>query len=254
MDPMSRIVESVLEQTTEGGRVEGYFRSAGHWEGPVRRGLNEMMRGLEIGDPNALAEADWSLRHLNWGYRTRLPVGSVRLIARTALNMVERGGWLHRKPVALWGCSEGDVKTLAEFVPEALDAIREAGVPGRPYSFVTKLLHFCFPESFPICDSRAASSIQMWSYAAYPDGGQDRERFEWGRLADPSGDGYDGVVEFYRRFWDAASAGQRSELAERSKEMERIIGARVGILDLLDKLLWDAKGDPLPLGLRVVAR
>jgi len=219
----------------------------------MRRGFDALRGSLNVRDRQALGEASGPVRRLNWVYRTRLPVARVRSIAEAVLDEIDKQGWSFAGPPALFGCSQQEEGVLAEFVPRAMDAVAQAGVPGRPYSFVTKLLHFRCPDSFPICDSQAATSIQMWSYAAFEAEGEQRDRFEWGALANTSGGGYKGVLEFYRRFWDAASESQRSRLAERAREMEGIIHGRVTTLDLVDKLLWSATGDPLRLGLRVVA-
>jgi len=57
------------------------------------------------------------------------------------------------------------------------------------------------------------------------------------------------LVEFYSQFWATARPEDRLQLQKVAKEMEDIIGGRVTILDLVDKHLWTASGNPVILGL-----
>ena len=91
----------------------------------------------------------------------------------------------------------------------------------------------------------------MWAYFEFRQHGglEGWERFMWNRLADSSGNGYADLMRFYVRLWCDASPDQRARLQQLASELDRLIGGRVTILDLVDKLLWKANGHPVHLGL-----
>ena len=242
MNPMARIVEAVIKESAPGGRSYDYLQRQADWEGQMRTAFAEMVAS------NDLELAEERLRYLNGKYMTRYPLEHIPLTAGCIWNELRSRRWDVEKPPYLFGCSEEQKGKLSGLVPVILAAIAKADAP-RPYSLTTKYLHFCFPESFPICDNQAAESIQMWGYMAFDHRGEEWQQFSWSRLVDTSGSGYRGVLEFYRRFWQAASDEQRSQLTEHARHLSDVVGGNVSTLDLIDKLLWMASGDPLPLGL-----
>ncbi|HEU5118258.1 MAG TPA: hypothetical protein VFT74_16690, partial [Isosphaeraceae bacterium] len=115
-------------------------------------------------------------------------------------------------------------------------------------------------ETFASYDSYAGKSIE--AVMAQIESGQgprshDRRQFEAARIGDSSGSGYIGLLNFYRLFWEAArTAGVDGQLLSVTASNEAMVraepggqAARVTPLDILDKLLWKAKGSVVTLGL-----
>ncbi len=181
------------------------------------------------------------------GYRTRYALQHIPTVSAIVIKAVDADWWRGNAP-RLLGSSDRVATKIRTLVPAILDLTAAAGCH-RPYSLVTKYLHFCFPDTFPIYDSQAAASIQMWSYLEFPDRGPHWAQFTIKAAAPAHGRGYGAILAFYRRFWDVATLEQRAGLAELALKNGAVITGRVTVLDLVDKLLWKASGDPLCLGL-----
>jgi len=266
-EAMKGIVEGVLKETEEGGSVRMYFKSQGSEkpEGALRRGFAELMEDARTDQASWRKRARELLRALDIQYKTQIRrwkgEEGLETCAEVIQEGLEHGGLselLKSGSPKLFPSSEeeaGRALKCDRDVQEVLHETRERMNHYRPYSFVTKILHFCFPETFAIYDLQSAVSIRTWSWFAYNSrAGENSEDplKEWdvGRIGDPSGAGYRKVLEFYQMFWCAASAQEQKELSGRAEKMGGLIDADVSTVDLLDKLLWKANGDPLILGLR----
>jgi hypothetical protein len=135
---------------------------------------------------------------------------------------------------------------MARSIPDCLNAVRASGCK-QPYSLLTKTLHFLFPDTFPIFDSQAAKSLWMWNLFA----GQDVLRVD--DIASGGGVGYSELMGVYRLVWWSADNELRNAARGAAKGLQQLLNqngtARVTVLDLIDKLLWHADGNPLMLGL-----
>lgn len=161
-------------------------------------------------------------------------------------------------------CAAEDRKDLHRTICDAVKLARADStwkkVPKRPYSLATKFFHFLFPDTFAIVDEQAASSIASWRFFAFecevPAKANERVEFSFQKLADKSASGYLGVLEFYSLVWDAASTELRDEALRVTRDVEQFLRrspetgrARFTVLDLIDKLLWKASGNPIVLGI-----
>jgi hypothetical protein len=171
---------------------------------------------------------------------------------------VNRRGWWSSPPPKLFGSKPEEADQIAGVVKDTLVDFQREG-DYRNYSLLTKWLHFCFPETFAIYDRYAGKSIE--AAIARIDSGQgpprsDKSQLEAARIGDSSGSGYIGLLNFYRLFWEAAlTGGVDGQLLNVSVSNEAMIraepggqAARVTTLDILDKLLWKAKGSMVTLG------
>ena len=249
-EPTLRIVEAVIGQSRPGGVAFDYLRKNAVWEGGMRRSFSVLVGALAGEEHDSLSLAQERLQYLNGKYMTRYPLLYLRKAAEVIVCYVRERDWWAANPPRLMESTDEQAAVLAESISEILRRIHKTGC-SRPYSLLTKYLHFCFPDSFPIYDAQAALSIQMWSYLAYDNRGPEWQPFQFARIADTSGEGYHSIVRFYRRLWASSSHEQRSYLTMNSDYISEVIEGRVSVPDLVDKLLWSASGDPLPLGLMV---
>jgi len=120
-------------------------------------------------------------------------------------------------------------------------------------------LHFIFPKSFVIYDSQAATSIAMWRNFAYEceddTVAAETSRFSLKALLE-DGDRYKSFIEFYRILWSSVPEELRVETNRVAAELEEHLRTRhdnkqvqFTAIDLIDKVLWKANGNPIVLGL-----
>jgi len=255
MSEASKIADKVIaDASSDSGLIRAYFSqsvAAGNWEGNQRQAFQRLRDMLRVDGGAAREEAVELLWRLRINYSVQFfPTAGRDGFVQVVLEALRARDWLSDEPPKLLGGNEEALERMAELLPPAL--VRHKAIVGRrDYSLLTKYLHFLFPESYPIYDSQAAASIRMWAYFEFRQhGGLDGwERFTWERLADPSGNGYADLMRFYVRLWSDASADQRSQLQQLAANTEELIGGRVTVLDLIDKLLWQANGHPVHLGL-----
>lgn len=250
MQYMAKIVGQAIKESAPDGKglVTSYFRDAREWEGAHRERFRELTTKWQTGDPDLSERTFDCLRHLNGAYRTRCAVAHLRPTAGMIVRHLSDQDWLKDAP-GLLGSNSERAQQVAHLVADLLARIH-AGRTIRPYSLLTKFLHFTFPDTFPIYDSQAASSIQMWSYFEYARGTEAaQQKYSYDGLIDSSGRQYQSIVDFYRAFWDAASDEQRARLQQHAARLTQEINGGVSVLDVLDKLLWRASGNPINLGL-----
>jgi len=244
----------------ENGVVREYFAEQVRWEAALRQvfgDLASVLRGRGDGEDAALS----ALRQLNGSYRTRFKSDHLPLLRDALLRVVRESDWLLTNPPRLLDGGDEQTRRIADVVPQVLTRTREFGTK-RPYSLVSKFLHFCFPDTFVIFDSQAARSIQMWSIFAFDESAKEEKkaasRFNETELADSSGKRYFEILEFYRWIWTSSHPDDRALLESKASEMQEQMreatgqrGACVTAIDLIDKLLWLANGNPIRLGLAV---
>jgi hypothetical protein len=246
------------KSAAEYGVVRSYFIEQMDWEAAMRQqfhNLAQRLQGREDCQPDALA----ALNQLNRRYKTRFKSSSLPILRDELLAMLWSSDWLLAAPPQLLECPEDHSQALSAVISNVLQRTRLGGA-NRPYSLVTKFLHFCFPATFTIYDSQAAKSIHMWAIFAFDedDAAQnaDAGRFDEVALGDTGGHGYLNVLSFYRTIWDAGTPDDKSALNSQAAQMEELLRGqggespvRVTTIDLIDKLLWRANGNPFRLGL-----
>jgi hypothetical protein len=187
-----------------------------------------------------------ALRYLNGFYNTMYPLVKLREVSAIMCETVAATGWWTTEPPNIMRCSGTESQRIASFVPGLLERISDAGLD-HPHSLLTKWLHFCFPDSFVIYDSRAACSVQMWSYFTYPIGAG--EQFSANVIGRSDGSGYRGMLLFYQMCWELTTEDERAHLGKAAQTLSEEIDSAVGVIDVMDKMLWLANGDPRKMGL-----
>jgi hypothetical protein len=192
-----------------------------------------------------------TLRDLNGYYHTRYSIGQIEPFARILIDGMKQSELVLSKPLDLMKDSTIDTETLAKFVK---DVLASASSPTqslkRPYSLLTKWLHFRYPQKYVIYDSQAASSVQEWSYFTYPLSEDDSaKKYQLVQTAVTSATGYKALLDFYRRCWSESDEQQQLQLQEVANNLSNEIKAHVSTIDVIDKTLWLAAGDPRKLGL-----
>jgi hypothetical protein len=249
-------------QSAESGKVREYFVSEAEWEADMRQRFAQTRAGLLTGDDAARGEAIELLGYLNGVYRTRFPPVYVPAACNAILGQLPP----NMDTNDLFGCSGGQAAAIAEIVPRALAATWEVisttaidpnKRPSKPYSLTTKFLHFLFPELFVIYDAQAWASVWMWGLFAIDEEGENPEIQPFGYdLSATSGSGYAAMFDFYRGLWQSCADTDRERARKAAASLEVVLRleigcelARVTVIDLIDKLLWKADGNPFRLGL-----
>jgi len=249
-EPTARLVERAA-QAARSGNVRSYLLdSAGSPnrvnEKTLRQGFARMRDEASICDQTPVA-ADL-MRDLNGYYRTRFSVDKLARVVPVVYAAIASEGWWKNPPTHIGECSGPVADSLSALVTSALHRTEESGL-NRPYSLLTKFLHFSFPDTFGIYDAQAASSIQTWAYFSFPLSNDEWKRFAWGTIANTDGSGYGAVLEFYRLCWASAGDERLADLRLAAQELSDEIDAPVSPLYVIDNLLWHAGGDPRVLGL-----
>ena len=151
-------------------------------------------------------------------------------------------------PCRVSDASDSEMDETTSIVPIVLREASAAGLD-RPYSLVTKFLHFCFPDSFGIYDAQAANSIQTWNYFSFALDDSVGLKFNSTHMSNPTGNGYRAIMDFYRLCWEHATKEQLADLETAAQALALEIDAPVSPLYVIDNLIWNANGDPRLLGL-----
>jgi hypothetical protein len=245
---------------TENGVVREYFAEQLRSEAPLRQQFCDLA-SLFRGRGESREAAMIALRHLNGLYRTRFKSDHLPLLCGSLLGVLCESDWLLTAPPNLLECSQEETRQIVDVVTTTLQRTRAVGTK-RPYSLVSKFLHFCFPDTFAISDSQAARSIQMWAVFAFDEAVRQEKRaasrFEEAGLANSDGHSYSNVLDFYRGVWAANDPDDKALLESKASETQNRMRAesgqhdvRVTAIDVIDKLLWQANGNPILLGLAV---
>lgn len=238
-------MDCVIESAVSGG-TRGYLLSVAKSEKMMRDGFAQLKAGA--GGTDGLDHTYATLRSVNGFYRTRYSLARLREMAQIVFDSVSSHGWWHIDPPDLLHCAKTEAEPVASFISKTLREISGSGLH-HPYSLLTKWMHFCFPESFVIYDWQVASSVQTWSYFAFPLEDDGSAEFAAARIAQPGGTGYRGLVSFYRLCWQAASSDQQEALQTAAQQLSNAIDSHVSVIDVIDKALWNANGDPRKMGL-----
>lgn len=190
-----------------------------------------------------------TLQDLNAFYNTRYASNEIAPFSRILINALDEFGWVGSKPPMLMNDTHVDTSYLADFVQSVLRSAADDHLK-RPYSLLTKWLHFRYPLTFVIYDSQAALSIQEWSYFTYPLSDIScGNQYQCDKTMNTSGSGYKALLDFYQTCWLQSDEQQRQLLRQTAEDLSRKIGAYVSNIDVIDKTLWLASGDPRKLGL-----
>lgn len=159
-----------------------------------------LVEAYQAGDCHERSMVLAQLKELNRCYRTRYSLDQLDWTSRIICDAICQKGWWQAPPRPLLGCDDSTADLITGVPMQVLSRSTSTGNK-RPYSLLTKFLFFCFPETFPIYDSWAAEAIQLWSYLTFKKRDSEWELFRRDRMADSSGSGYRGIIEFYRRLW-----------------------------------------------------
>ncbi len=243
--PTHRIVEAIIRDLGNGAVLDYYTSQP--WEAPLRNDFADLVSAFRAGNVPAIEDVRGILRRLNYGYRTRYPLSSLDHFGEVVLGIADSRSWWNRMPPGLLGSSDQESAELSP-APAEIIRVMKKGNHKRPYSLSTKCLHFLFPNSFAICDQQSAESVQMWAYFAFTSRDEDWRRFSWQNLTDMNGEGYDGMLDFYRHLWNTATEAEQAEIVDGACAISSRIGGLVTPIDVIDKVLWRANGDPAVLG------
>ena len=253
------LLRAAVRAAQDGGSTYQYFEKEGSWEASMRQNFAQ----LEVGERfDGLAVAERSedvLRKLNSDYNTRHKVTHLPDVNRCLIATITAFLQTDGNTISLIDSCEWQRDEIHGALVNSLACAKRTG--SRPYSLVSKFLHFAMPDTFAVFDDQAATSIAMWRFFAFacetPDIAEKSNQFSWRRIAeDKGGSGYKFMLEFYRIIWKSASSDLQNEAMTAALQIETIIRerhtagrARVTVLDLINKLLWRASGNPIVLGL-----
>lgn len=238
-------VAAAIRESEPGGWIRQYYHKQASWEDPMRWRFAELVATRR--STGSFASANERLRDLNRDYRTRFKLDHLPAVAASIERAIDQSRWWCESPPAVLGSSPEDAEAIASLVKRAVSGVTAPDAK-RPYSLATKFLHFSFPETITIYDAQVAASIQVWSFFAFAHDEPGWRRFGFWPIAATDAGSYRSVL-VYRAFWDAASPEQRDDLRRAAIDVSAVLGGPTTIVDLVDKLMWRANGDPRLLGL-----
>jgi hypothetical protein len=262
-----RILRAALYAGDPGGATYLYFqeKEKQRTEAEARQRFAQLKFGLSF-DEKAISQSLELLRLINDMYNATQRFDRFadvnNCLVETMTRISQEGS-----PIALLDGATHEREQLSKAITHVLACIKrkqqERGEkPYTPYSLVSKFLHFARPDSFVIVDAHAATSIAIWRFFAFEcekrGGCTEAKRFSWETTCkDKTGKGYEHVLEFYQLVWKHASAALRKEAEVVTLEIQNNLirrqpnaeQARFTVLDLINKLLWQANGNPIFLGL-----
>lgn len=182
-------------------------------------------------------------------------------MGQAVLETIYARDWCSQKPPQLLVHSnvKDNLDELATGVQAIMARCQELGAK-KHYSLVTKCLHFLYPEAFVIYDSMIAKSIETWRRLLFEHCGPAQEgegwQFKSSLICDTGGEGYLGLLLFYRLQWRHLTNEYRVRLKEKADALTTLLRQKseatqpaVSVVDLIDKLLWHASGHAELLGL-----
>ncbi|MGI6294474.1 MAG: hypothetical protein ACOX3G_00110 [Armatimonadota bacterium] len=240
-----QFIDYAIESAID-GQTRAYLLSAAKGEKVMRDECLELKANAVGADSSINAYS--SLRSVNGFYRTRYSLALIQDMAQIAFDSVQFEGWWSNDPPDILQCSDAEAASIAAFIPRTLQHMSKSGLH-HPYSLLTKWMHFCFPDSFVIYDWQVALSVQTWSYFTFALEDSSSEHFAANNIAQLDGSGYRNLLDFYRFCWESAASQQRDALQAVAKDLGAAISSHVSIIDVIDKALWKANGDPRKMGL-----
>ncbi len=252
---MDRILEAVLQASKPGGSTYQYYVKNAAWEADLRRDISafpELVR-TESDKQVIRARGIELLTALNAKCKARCADPAIP-IAFDALNAVmnDRKWWTNNPPVIIDGTDEGLV-AVADAMSAMMATIARSTTV-KPYSLLSKFLHYAYPDSFAAYDNRVGASVLAWVkdvYGVRPGPNLSRARYMPDVLTTTDGAGYVGILRFFQMFWDGVSAADKVEEYDAAvAELQTAIDALpletklpLNRLDILDKLLSVVNGD-----------
>jgi hypothetical protein len=256
---MIRIVRSAIGAASPGGKTWNYFHKERSREANMRSVFSWIKPAISHDRESARCHAFVLLYQMGDWYKaiwenTKLDFS---VFYEGIYEAVGKRGWWHSPPPPLFGSSDEEAGEIAAVVRDAIAHFRKQG-DNRNYSLATKWLHLCFPEVFAIFDRYACASIADVIHRidlGPSHSGLSRGQFLSRRMSETNGDGYIGLLNFYRCFWSVACvSGLESQLLVAADQNQALLRnepgcgtAIVSTLDILDKPLWMATGYTAPL-------
>ena len=252
---MDRILEAVLAAAKPGGSTFQYYVKNAAWESELRREIGSfpLLVTTETDKHAVRAKGIELLTALNTKCKARCADPAIP-IAFDALNaVVANRSWWNGSAPQLLNCDDAGLTTLADAVSSIMATIaRSTSV--KPYSLLTKFLHYAFPDSFAAYDNRVGASVLAWVkdvYGVRPGPNLSRQRYAPDVLTTTDGAGYIGILRFFQMFWDGVSAADQVEaydaaVAELQAALDALPNAvelKINRMDILDKVLSVANGD-----------
>ncbi|HEY3329807.1 MAG TPA: hypothetical protein VGK19_07295 [Capsulimonadaceae bacterium] len=252
---MDRILEAVLAAAKPGGSTYQYYVKNAAWESDLRRQIGAFPEFVVAAEDKATLRAKGVelLTALNTKCKARCADPAIP-IAFEAMNAVveARGWWKGTPPDLLMGTDE-DLVILADAMGSIMATIARSTTV-KPYSLLTKYLHYAFPNSFAAYDNRVGASVLAWVkdvYGIRPGPNLARQRYAPDVLTTTDGLGYIGILRFFQMFWDGVAAADQVEtydaaVAELQAALDELPGEielKLNRLDILDKVLSVANGD-----------
>lgn len=243
---LQRAIESACDGSVKQYLVNSSKSSSQINERTLRNGFSDLRS--QASRSSALPHAFEMIRQLNGYYRTRYAIEKLRALTPMIYSAIEARNWWRSGPPNIADAAPSDIDSLASVVPSILHDAEKDGLD-RPYSLITKFLHFSFQDSFGIYDAQAANSIQTWGYFTFELGNPEGKAFLWGGIANVNGNGYRAIIDFYRILWLHGSEEQLRRLELAAHDLTLEIQAPVSSTYIVDNLLWQGNGDPRVLGL-----
>ncbi len=200
------VLRKAIRAAQPGGATYDYFTREGSWEASNRKRFAELISSKSFDTREFELESLSLLGRLNATYRTRHKRERLPDANRCLISAVIAFSHSSGMQTELVASTDAERNAMSTLVVNCMEAIRRTGSP-RPYSLATKFLHFLMPNAFAIYDSQAAASITAWRRSTF--GRDDRadfhssRRFHYARMADTSGSGYRGVLDFYWLVWQS---------------------------------------------------
>jgi hypothetical protein len=253
------IIKAAINATLPGGMTADYFQNEGSWEGPLRHDF-VTLRELMTSDPEGGRGLALRLyKKVNDRYHATRRPPDFPLVYDVMKSAIDSRGWWAAEPPKLFDLPNDQLGTIGYFVPAILSELKSQE-HDYTYSLITKLLHFHFPHTFAIYDFNVANSLETWSVEEQGGPGKANPallEYRIDILTVSSGESYGSILKFHRRCWAFARTTKTADsLIDAAQRMERMLrkqsvseAARVTPLDVIDKLLWRANGDPVKLGL-----
>ncbi|MBI3351263.1 MAG: hypothetical protein HY036_01650 [Nitrospirae bacterium] len=202
-------------------------------EHKLRKDLNELREDPTLGGTEALLE------FLNSFYNTRFKKEHLGSLSESLKSIIKRNqDRLLRENLFENGsenphfCQGIIQKIIQDVIQELKDCKPKAK---RPYSLVTKFMHFYNPELFPIFDSQANKSWKVVEECLNLTGYSS----EKGKKTD--GIGYGDICKLYLKLREIIEP-QREKVEGLIENIETTFNIEFSILDAFDKFFWLASG------------
>ncbi|RYZ82966.1 MAG: hypothetical protein EOP06_20785 [Proteobacteria bacterium] len=251
---ISRIAKR-LHHSSKEGLVRDWYQSANYWQSPLRHNAAIWRAMVTARNPEAQQYGLQQLHTVNARYKTRAANSDLQAIYNHSLSVLLDKQWFDNAPSFYE--SDSDIEEIADtYMATLLDSCNDT--KKRNFSLVSKWLHFCLPDTFPIYDQQVVSSIKAWSDVAHthlPLTNLERlqyniEHRHWvTHWQNPMW--YLSILKFYRQLWDEIIRLEladditryASEIEEDMKLHKTNNKYTMTVASLMDTHLWLANGN-----------